>query len=167
MAETDFHVFRGRQRGFQFGFQAGDERLIHHVVDDFARRVKRAGLFAGGRAGFRVVGREQIFKHLAGQFGVERDFFLDGRVFRDGELVVVQRVDEAAHFDLLEFSCRRIPRSNPRRVPRRRKENPARWAGCRSRREKPSMRMSLGAWRFRPGLCRGTRTSRRSGTECF
>ena len=90
MAEPGFHVFGGRQRGFQFGFQAGDERLVHHVVDDFARGVERAGLFAGGGAGFGIVGGEQVLKHLAGQFRVEGDFLLDGRVFLDGEIVAVE-----------------------------------------------------------------------------
>ena len=72
------------------GFQAGNERLVHHVVDDFARGVERAGLFAGGRAGFRVIGREEIFKHLAGQFRVERHFLLDRRVFLDREMVALK-----------------------------------------------------------------------------
>ena len=59
------------------------EAVVHHVVDDLARGVERAGLLAGGGAGFRVVGGEQVLEHLAGQLRVERDFLLDGRVFLD------------------------------------------------------------------------------------
>ncbi len=103
MAETSFQVFRGRRRGFQLGFKTGDERLVHHVIDDFARGVERAGLLASGRTGFRVIGGEKVFKHLTGQFGIERDFFFDGRVFRDSEFVVIERMNQPAHFDLLEF----------------------------------------------------------------
>ncbi len=46
--------------------EVGLQRTVHHVVHDGARGVEGAGLLAGGRAGFRIVSGEQIFKHLAG-----------------------------------------------------------------------------------------------------
>ena len=83
---------------FQFGLKAGDERLVHHVVDDFARGVERAGLLARGGAGLRVVGGEQIFENLAEQLWIKRDFFLDGGVFGNGELVAVENMDKPRDF---------------------------------------------------------------------
>ena len=83
-------------------FEIGDEGFVHHVVDDLARGVERAGLFAGGGAGFGVVGGEEVLEDLAQQFGVEGDFLFDRGVLRDGELVAVEGVDQAAHFGAFE-----------------------------------------------------------------
>lgn len=90
-------------RGGQVAFEAGDERLVHHVVDDFARCIEGAGLFAGGGAGLGVVGGEKVLEDLAEQLGVKRDFFLDGGVFGNGELVAVKNVNEPRDFGRLEF----------------------------------------------------------------
>ena len=65
--------------------------LLHHIVHDGARRVVGAGLFAGRLAGFRVVCRQQVLKHLAQQFGIQRDLRLYRCVFLNRELVVFQQ----------------------------------------------------------------------------
>ena len=100
VTETFHIVLCARASGFQLRLQAGEERLSHHVADDFAWGVERASLFACGGTGLRVVGGEQVLEDLAEQFGVERDFLLDGGVFSDGELVAVEGVDEAADLAL-------------------------------------------------------------------
>ena len=103
MTEAHFYIFYGRQCFFQFGFQAGDKSLIHHVVDDLAGGIKRASLLAGCCAGFGVVGSKEILKYLARQFRIERDFFFNRRIFGDGELVMVERMNETANLDFLEL----------------------------------------------------------------
>ncbi len=57
---------------------------------------ERAERFAGRGASVLVIGSEQVFKHLAEQFGIERDFLFERSVFLDGELVAGQDLYEAA-----------------------------------------------------------------------
>ena len=59
--------------------------FIHHPIHCHARGIKRAGGFAGDCLRFRIVGAEQVLENMAEQFRVERDFFLDGGVFSEGE----------------------------------------------------------------------------------
>ena len=82
--------------------EVGLERFVHHVVHDGARGVERAGLLAGGGPGFLVVGGEEVLEDFAEQFGVKRDFLIDGGVLDDGELVTVQDADQAG--DLFLFA---------------------------------------------------------------
>ena len=44
--------------------------FVCHVIHHRARGVIRAGLLAGGVAGFGVVRGEEILEHLAEQFGI-------------------------------------------------------------------------------------------------
>ena len=69
---------------------------IYHVVNDFARRIERAGLLARGCPRFGVIGGEQVLKDAAEQLGVEGDFLLNRCVLGDGELIAVEDVDDAA-----------------------------------------------------------------------
>ena len=103
VAEAIFGVRRARAGGFQPGREAGDEGFVHHVVDDFARGVEGAGLLAGGGAGLRVVGGEEVLEDLAEQFGVEGDFFFEGGVLFDGEFVAVEDVNQAADLGLCAY----------------------------------------------------------------
>ena len=78
----------GRVGGFR---QIGGQGLVYHVVHDGAGGVVGAGLLAGGVAGFRVVGGEQVFKDFAQEFRVQSNFLFRGGVLFYGELVFVEQ----------------------------------------------------------------------------
>ena len=82
----------GRMGGFR---QIGGQGFVYHVVYDGAGGVVGAGLFAGGVAGFRVVGGQQVFKDFAQKFGVQGDFLFRGGVLFYGEFVFVEQGDHA------------------------------------------------------------------------
>ena len=73
--------------------KVGDEGFVYHVVDDFAWRVERAGLFTCSCTGFGIIRCEQVFKHLSEEFRIQGNFFLYGCVLGDGELIAIENVD--------------------------------------------------------------------------
>ena len=82
----------GRMGDFR---QVGGQGFVYHVVYDGAGGVVGAGLLAGGVAGFRVVGGQQVFKDFAQEFRVQGDFLFRRGVFFYGELVFVEQGDQA------------------------------------------------------------------------
>ena len=74
-----------------------NERLIHHPVNDDARRVERASRLASDRIGLGIVGSKEVLKHMAKEFGIKRDFFLDRRVLGQGEVVAAQDIEQRPH----------------------------------------------------------------------
>ena len=73
----------------------GDQGLVHHVVHDGSRRVVGSGLLAGALLGLRVVGGQQVLEDLTQQLRVQGHFHLYRGVLLDGELVVVEQINEA------------------------------------------------------------------------
>jgi hypothetical protein len=74
------------------------ERFVYHVVNDGARSVEGAGLFAGSGFGLLVVRGEKILEDLTKQLGIESNFLIDGCVFNDGKLVAIEDIDQTADF---------------------------------------------------------------------
>ncbi|MBT9162986.1 MAG: hypothetical protein DDT27_01554 [Dehalococcoidia bacterium] len=93
-----FHILECWNPFLQLCFEVSNEGFIHHVVDDLAGGVIRAGLLAGSRFGFRIVVCQQVLEYLAEQLRVESDLFLDGGVLIDGEFIAIEDIDQAAHF---------------------------------------------------------------------
>ena len=77
------------------GQQVGFKALVHHVVDDLARGVEGAALFAGRLPRLRIVGAEQVLEDLAEQFGIERHIGIVGRVLVHREVVAGKEGDES------------------------------------------------------------------------
>ena len=78
--------------------ERGHQRLVHHVVHHLARRVVRSGLLARGIPRLRVVGRQQVLKHLPQQLRVQRHFLFCRRVLLHRELVALEQPDQARLF---------------------------------------------------------------------